>query len=235
MKKKNLVSLNLFVVFILLIISVSLWGMFGRQSRAEAEESGTPLETYMNGNYTNMIWSDSSWGYNRTVFEKTHRQRITLKEKGHIPATTTFHHTLRLIYQSKNRAEQTKLKNLNIYKFKNKEDFNKQIYEDGYFGTAMHASSNGEMVWESHEIEFDLSYYKNGENKYTKKYVKKYPAKKDLLGFQYGKFLKENISENGLYVFHIRKAVAGAHYYSASKYFTAFENYIFAFQIGNDD
>lgn len=90
--------------------------------------------------------------------------------------------------------------------------------------------------WYGYSIEGKAFLYKNGNLVRTKTFsINKTPGK-NLSGMYHEKIsLQELGTFQGLCVFHIEKVTVQAEYYKEKNSFVAFEDKVFAFQIGNDE
>lgn len=243
MKETKLIKFNIFLLVLCIIFSVPLMtGLFSKTAKpASAEEPGIPLETYysrldgftdgiyLDGEY---VWEESKMDY----YSKTETSPLyNLTSKGHISLKRKIEPAfLRSKESIKNsRIPIEKLSNINdlsyevLFKIKNKI-----------------LSSQGTMMglpWSGVNLEYSISYYKNGKNIYTKNYKSNNIPTKGNTHKEYiynlSTFKAEHVNKHGkgLYVFHIKSISTTLYYWDFEKTYEWLKDHVFAFQIGDDD
>ena len=225
---------RLFLVFILTITTVFAVSACTKKEDNQdkntimTEEPGIPLETYLNGNYTNLKFLENyGSGDPGNLIHENFKKYITLKPSKHLKASGVQNVTFAMSF-AKKAHKIIKKNNLNINFF----DSNSFLNESNWIQTSI----GSQRIWSSIEAEYSVSYYKDRKNIYTKKFsFKKKPDKYNLKAHNYYENLHNLIKEKGLYCFHIHEIKAGAHCYDASEYNTYLKDHVFAFQIGDGE
>ena len=238
---------RLFLVFILTILTVFAVSACTKGENNQdnkttmTEEPGIPLETYysklneynsllyLNGEY---IWEEPKMEYNS---ETKKSQLYTLTSKGHVSLK-------RQIEPAFLRSEESlKGSHSSIKKLSNINDLS---YEVLFKTKHKILNPNGTMMelpWYGVNLEYSISYYKDGKNIYTKNYKSNHiPTKSNkhaeyiynLSTFKAEHFKKQG---NGLYVFHIKSISTTLYYWDFEKTYEWLKDHVFAFQIGDGE
>ena len=224
MKKTKLIKLNIFLLIVCIIVSVPLiTGLFSKPAKhASAEEPGIPLETYLNGNYINGMDSKIG-GYSDTV---------TLTPTGHLKKTVKTHCYPFFYF---NNSQKKQLGNLSVYHYKNSDEMTPtDTNKINRKKIQIEVRNSSLSVSNGLEIEYSLSFYKNGKNIYTKKTCYKHPHYNESPKYATISDLTD-IREMGFYVFCIHTIKHKLGHWDAEVVKTPVKNLVFAFQIGDGD
>ena len=215
---------RLFLVFMLTILTVFAVSACTKKENNQdnkttmTEEPGIPLETYLNGNFKNV------------PFYIDNMKKITLKPSKHPKRTTTVGSAVTLYFNQTNTKQ---VGNLKLYKYKNFEDMvQKQWYDHNKRKLKLWFRSAA-GVWSGLDMEYSVSYYKDGKNIYTKNYQEKLPPHKDNEDYYISTLT--NLKDPGTYIFHIHHTTHVVGYWDAEERITYLKDHVFAFQIGDGE
>ena len=222
MKETKLIKFNIFLLILSLciIFSVSLTRdyLIKAAKTASAEEPGIPLETYLNGNFTNM-----------PLKAKKDRKKITLKPSKHPQKTVNISN---FIYFGANQTQKFKKGNLDIYKYQTVKDVTDEVPY-----SIMHVAVKSTIgMWNGIDVKYTLSYYKDGKNIYKKTVQEGIPVGNSYLQ-EYDAPIRRimKFDTPGTYVFHVHHIIHTVAHWDAEEKITYFKDHVFAFQIGDGD
>ena len=238
---------RLFLVFVLTVTTVfALSACTKKEDNQDnktimTEEPGIPLETYYSKlNEYNSRWyltGDDLWEEPKMSFYTLTKTSplYKLTSKGHISLKRqikpAFFRSEESLKDSMRSVK--KLSNINdlsydiLFKTKNK------ILEP--------QGMMVELPWYGVNLEYSISYYKDGKNIYTKNYKSNNIPTKSNKHAEYiynlSTFKAEHFKKhgNGLYVFHIKSISTTLYYWDFEKTYEWLKDQIFAFQIGDGD
>ena len=182
------------------------------------EEPGIPLETYLNGNFTNM-----------PLKAKKDRKKITLKPSKHPQKTVNISN---FIYFGANQTQKFKKGNLDIYKYQTVKDVTDEVPY-----SIMHVAVKSTIgMWNGIDVKYTLSYYKDGKNIYKKTVQEGIPVGNSYLQ-EYDAPIRRimKFDTPGTYVFHVHHIIHTVAHWDAEEKITYFKDHVFAFQIGDGD
>lgn len=217
---------RLLLVFVLTILTVFAVSACTKKEDSQdnkttmTEEPGIPLETYLNGNFTNVNGD----------FTSSLDVKKTLKPSKHSKRTANVFNAMSFNF---NRAKTKQVGNLKIHQYSNVSNLDSPKVSEKKQKTIDIVMSSNLFFWNGMNVEYTLSYYKNGKNIYTKYYQQKKAVEKK----QQISSIKElqNIKEPGIYVFHIHHMTHIIGYWDAEEKITRLKDHVFAFQIGDGD
>ena len=184
------------------------------------EEPGIPLETYLNGNFTNVNGD----------FTSSLEVKKTLKPSKHSKRTANVFNAMSFNFNS---AKTKQVGNLKIHQYSNVSNLDSPKVSEKKQKTIDIVMSSNLFFCNGMDVKYTLSYYKNGKIVYTKNYQQNKPVEKK----QQISSIKElqNIKEPGIYVFHIHHMTHIIGYWDAEEKITRLKDHVFAFQIGDGD
>ena len=184
------------------------------------EEPGIPLETYLNGNFTNVNGD----------FTSSLDVKKTLKPSKHSKRTANVFNAMSFNF---NRAKTKQVGNLKIHQYSNVSNLDSPKVSGKKQKTIDIVMSSNLYFWNGVEVSYSISYYKDGKNIYTKYYQQKKAVEKK----QQITSIKElqNIKEPGVYLLHIHHMTHIIGYWDAEEKITRLKDHVFAFQIGDGD
>ena len=219
---------RLLLVFLLIILTVFAVSACTKKGDNQdnkttmTEEPGIPLETYLNGNYINGM-DPKIGGYS---------DKVTLTPTGHLKKTVTINAYLFFHF---NNLHKKKAGNLTVYQYKNVDEMpNLNSHKKDRKTVQLRVGNSSLSVYDGLEVEYSLSYYKDGKNIYTKKYNYKNPFYNNGPKYATVDDLFK-IRESGLYVFCIHKIKHKLGYWDAEITKIPVKDHVFAFQIGDGD
>ena len=226
MKETKLIKFNIFLLILSLciIFSVSLTRdyLIKAKKPAHAEEPGIPLETYLNGNYINGM----------DPYISDYSDTVTLRPTGHLKKTVKTHCYSRFYF---NNSQKKQLGNLCVYHYRNSDEMTTtNANKIDRKKIQIEVNNSSLSVSNGLEIEYSLSFYKNGKNIYTKKTCYKHPYYNESPKHATISDLTD-IKEMGFYVFCIHTIKHKLGHWDAEVVKTPVKNLVFAFQIGDGE
>ena len=228
MKETKLIKIHiiLFVAIFnfILLMPLLMLGFFNKteEKTASAEEPGIPLETYLNGNYINGM----------DPYISDYSDTVTLRPTGHLKKTVKTHCYSRFYF---NNSQKKQLGNLSVYHYRNSDEMTTtNANKIDRKKIQIEVNNSSLSVSNGLEIEYSLSFYKNGKNIYTKKTCYKHPYYNESPKHATISDLTD-IREMGFYVFCIHTIKHKLGHWDAEVVKTPVKNLVFAFQIGDGD
>ena len=215
---------RLFLVFLLTIVAVFAVSACTKKEDNQdnktimTEEPGIPLETYLNGSFTNAT--------TETLLKK--HKNITLKPSKHPQRTVKISDR---IYFGGVKTQKFKKGNLDIYKYKTVKDVTKELY---YNILSVQVQSTVGM-WNGIDVKYALSYYKNGKNEYTKIVQEGHPVSNSYQRVYEKQIQHIGADAPGTYILHVHHIIHTVAHWDAEEKITWIKDYVFAFQIGDGD